>query len=125
MADKKILIIDEERFSRICSAILESQGFATKLFTDIESLAQGLSSNEFSLVLISYPHGAFLLKELRTWDIPTLVLTDMLDAELMSFLKEFSNSYCMIKPIDYEKFRCLVHDLMTDTCVMERGFNVV
>ena len=125
MGDKNILIVDEERFSRICSALLASQGYATELFTNIEDLPRSLSNNEFGLILISYPYGAFLLNELKKWDIATLILTDTLDGRLMNLLNGFSNSYCMIKPIDYEKFRSLVHDVMSDTCTMQEGYNIV
>jgi DNA-binding NtrC family response regulator len=125
VGSKNILVIDEDGFYRICSAILASEGFVAELFTDIENLPLSLSNNKFGLVLISYPYGAFLLNELKKWNIATIILTDTLDGRLMDLLNGLSNSYCMIKPIDYQKFRSLIHDVMSDHCAAQRGYNIV
>ena len=125
MGSKNILVIDEDGFYRICSAILASEGFNAELFTDIENLPLRLNSNKYGLILVSYPYGAFLLAELKKWNVATIVLTDTLDGTLINLLNGLSNSYCMIKPIDYQKFRSLIHDVMKDDCVAQEGYNIV
>ena len=125
MGNKNILVIDEEGYYRICSAILQSEGFVTEHFTHIEDLPLSLNNNKFGLILMSYPYGAFLLDELRKWNIATVVLTDTLDGKLMDLLNGLSSSYCMIKPIDYQKFRSLIHEVMSDPYTVQKGYNVV
>jgi DNA-binding response OmpR family regulator len=125
VGSKKILVVDEDGFYRICSAILASEGFVTELFTDIENLSLSLGNDKFGLILMSYPYGAFLLNELKKWNIATIILTDTLDGSLMDLLNGLSNSYCMVKPIDYQKFRALIHEVMSDHCATQKGYNIV
>jgi len=44
---------------------------------------------------------------------------------LMSILKGLTNSYCMIKPIDYQKFRELVTEIMNGYSAAKKGFSIV
>ncbi|MCL4490821.1 MAG: hypothetical protein M1510_02805 [Nitrospirae bacterium] len=57
MPDKKILIIDEAGFSRICSAILEFEGYGIETTTDFDSAQTRLGVSEFGLIITSYPYG--------------------------------------------------------------------
>ena len=114
-AKKKILIIDEAGFSRICSAILEKEGYGTDVITDIqciESLA--VNYDDFGMVITSYPYGAVLFDEFTKAKIPSLILSDRLNRDLVMILEKFdkSLSHCMIKPLDYTKFRILVKQVM-------------
>ena len=43
----------------------------------------------------------------------------------MSALAGLSNSYCMIKPIDYQKFRGLVMQIMGGYSSAKKGFSIV
>lgn len=118
-------MIDEQAFYRICSAILEDEGYLTDLFTSVNNLPVKLNRNEFGLIVISYPFGAFLLNEIRKWNITTIVFTDNIDGSLISLLSGFENSYCMIKPLDYGKFRSLVRDVMNDNFLHRKGYTIV
>ncbi len=111
---KKILIIDEAGFSRICSAILQKEGYGTNAICDVRQIDSTINYSDFGLVIMSYPFGAFLLEKLRETKIPTIILSDHINSELMMTLDHFdkSLSHCMIKPIDYYKFRTLVNQTM-------------
>ncbi len=108
---KKILIVDESGFSRICSAILEREGFVTTVNCDVEKLtSKFLNYDDFGLVITSYPYGALILEKLKGLKIPTIILSDFINRDLMTKLEDMdkSSSYCMIKPLDYNKFKSIV-----------------
>ena len=121
---KSILVIDEHSFFRICSAILEFEGFSAELFTSVEDLPARLNNNEFGLIVVSYPYGAFLLEEIKKWNLATIILIDNIDGKLISMMNGFENSYCMIKPLDYGKFRSLIQEVMSDNFVQRGGYNI-
>ena len=111
---KKILIVDEAGFSRICSAILEKEGYGTNAVADIHLSDVDIDYNDIGLVITSYPYGARLLEQLKEMRIPIIVLSDHMSGDLMTKLENFdkSLSHCMIKPLDYHKFRTLVNQTM-------------
>ena len=122
---KKILIIDESSFSRICSAILEHEGHKTEILEDIEDQLHGLDHKEFGLIIISYPFGYFLFEKIKKMNIPTIILTDHINRALISLLYGFNNSYCMVKPLDYQKFRTLINQIVSCEVPTAEGFNVL
>ena len=114
---KKILFIDEAGFSRICSAILEKEGYWTNAIaiSDIHRIeSTAVSYDDFGLVITSYPYGAVFFEELKKLKIPTIILSDRLNRELVATLEHFDKSllHCMIKPLDYTKFRILINQVM-------------
>jgi len=122
---KSILIIDEKVFYRISSAILESMGYVAELFTDIDNLSTKLCNSEIGLIITSYPYGVLMFDEIKKWDIATIVLTDNLDGKLFQLLGELEKSYCMIKPLDYDKFKSVVQEIMSEKNVFQGGYNIV
>lgn len=112
--EKQILIIDEHGFSRICSAILEEiVGYETDVVSDANELPSKLSNSELKLIVTSYPYGAFCFEEIRKTKIPTIILSDNIDGRLNNMIGDLPNAYCMIKPIDYEKFKTLVRQVVS------------
>ena len=111
---KKILILDEAGFSRICAAILEKEGFGTNAVSDIRQLGSNVNYRDFGLVITSYPYGAVLLEKLISTKVPTIILSDYMNRDLLATLDHFDKtiSHCMIKPLDYHKFRTLVNETM-------------
>ncbi len=112
---KKILIVDEAGFSRICAAILEKEGYGTSAVSDVQQFdAKLLNYEDVGLVITSYPYGAPLFEQLKKTRIPTIILSDNMNRDLLMNLERFDNSqsYCMIKPLDYNKFRTLVNQTM-------------
>ncbi len=104
---KKILIIDEKSFSLVCSAILELEGHRTEILEDIESILPRLN-NEFGLIITSYPFSYPLFEEIKKSNLPTIILIDHINKDLINLLEDFNNSYCLIKPLDYQEFKSLV-----------------
>ena len=109
---KKILIIDENRFSRICSAILEGEGFDTEIFENSENQSVKFDNKEFVLIITSYPFGHFLFEKIKKMNLPTIILTDHINRAFINLLEGFNNSYCMVKPLDYHEFRSLVKQIV-------------
>ena len=123
--DKNILIIDEQRFSRICSAILETVGYGTDTILHTNDLPSKLYNDRVGLVVTSYPYGAFLFDEIKKRNIPTIILSDNIDGTLIDILNNFNNSYCMIKPLDYDKFKSLVKQVISGDITAQGGYSLV
>jgi len=122
---KKILIIDENRFSRICSAILENEGFETETFKNAEGLLLKFDHKEFGLIITSYPFGYFLFDNIKKMNLPTIILTDHINRAFINLLEGFNNSYCMVKPLDYQEFRSLVKQIVNSDLSDTNGFNIL
>jgi hypothetical protein len=124
--DKKILIIDEYGFSRVCSAILgEIAGFETDMISHADDLPSKLNNNKLRLIVTSYPYGIFLFDEIKRRNIPTIILSDNIDGKLITILNDFNNSYCMIKPLDYDKFKTLVTQVINGEPTAQGGCSIV
>jgi DNA-binding response OmpR family regulator len=118
------MIIDEAVFGRICSAILNEEGYAVGVATNYNAMTSKDSSARPSLVVTSYP---FCCKDLKAFDnitAPVIMLTDQIDTMLMSLLKTYDNIFCLVKPIDYQRFKCLVKGVMLGEVSIPGGFNV-
>lgn len=120
---KRILIIDESGFSRVCSALLEFEGYGAETVTGVEDLGNWL--DDLGLIITSYPYGSFLFSELGKMEIPVIILSDHINRDLITVLEGFKNSYCMIKPLDYQKFRSLVRQVMGGANEALGGYNIV
>jgi DNA-binding NtrC family response regulator len=123
--DKGILIIDEDCFSRVCSALLMSEGYRIETMSSVNDLAGRLDNEEFKLIITSYPYGAFLFSDLKLRGLPTIVLSDHINIDFINNLEGFRNIFCMIKPIDYARFRSLVKDVMSGEVSVGGGYCIV
>ncbi|HYA26705.1 MAG TPA: hypothetical protein VEE82_01780 [Thermodesulfovibrionales bacterium] len=65
MRHKKILIFDEHRFARVCSAFLESAGYDAEIVTTLDGLPSSLNCEKVGLMITSYPFGPPLFEEIR------------------------------------------------------------
>jgi DNA-binding NtrC family response regulator len=122
---KKILILDEGGFSRVCSAILEFEGYSADTMADLDSLQERLEGEEFGLIVTSYPFGSFFLREIEKRKIPMIILCDHINRELFSVLEGVRNACCMMKPLDYLKFKSLVKQMMGGKPATDGGYRVV
>jgi DNA-binding response OmpR family regulator len=125
MRHKKILIFDEHRFARVCSAFLENAGYDAEIVTTLYGLPSSLDYEKVGLIITSYPFGAPLLEEIRKRAISTIILSDDIDENLIPVLEEFSNSFCMMKPLDYEKFRSIIREVMSGELNIHGGYHFV
>ena len=122
---RRALIYDEAGFSRVCSALLEIGGCDTDVMGELHDLPASLGRSDVGVVITSYPYGAFILDEVRKRNIPAIVLFDRLDERFIDVLREYANSYCMIKPLDYEKFKGLVKQLLSGRRVSREDYSIV
>jgi DNA-binding NtrC family response regulator len=123
--NRRVLIYDEAGFSRVCSALLEFGGCNTDIMGALHDLPSLLNGSNVGVVVTSYPYGAIILDEVRKRGIPTVVLFDRIDDRLISVLNEYSNSYCMMKPLDYDKFKGLVKQLLNGDQVSREDISIV
>ena len=120
-----ILIIDEYGFSKICSAILERVGYETNTASLANELSSKLNDEAVGLIVTSYPYGVSLFDEIKKRNIPTIILSDDIDGKLIDILDNLSNSFCMIKPIDYDKFKYLVKQVISGDITSQGGYSLV
>ena len=121
----RILIIDEASFSRVCSAILATEGFKAESIPHDDTLTASYTFSTYGLIITSYPYGAFLFDEIRKVSLPVIVLTDHISRDLIAMLEGFEKSYCMVKPLDYRKFKGLVTQLMKGDYSYQGGYCIV
>ncbi|SRR6266498_3311982 len=123
---ERILLIDEASFLRVCSSILETEGFATEtIAVTEENWASKLNFHDFALVISSYPYGNFIFEEIKELALPVIFLCDHISEDIIDFLEGFMKSYCMVKPLDYVKFTRLVKKLMNGEHSPYAGYNLV
>ena len=115
--NRKALIYDEAGFSRVCSALLEISGCTADIMGEHRDASHGLNNADVGVFITSYPYGAFMLDEVKKRSIPAIVLYDNLDESFIDFLNAYDNLYCMIKPLDYDKFKGLVLKLLSGAAV--------
>ena len=83
--------------------------------------------SDFGLIITSHPHSFLYHEAVKETGIPTIILSDRIDKELIDILEGFDKfpSYCMIKPIDYEKFKTLIKRLLSNEINEPGGYNIV
>jgi len=122
---KKILVVDEDCFSKVCAAILGTEGYDIKAVSSVENLSFGLKDDDVSLIITSYPFGSFLFGYLKWRRIPSIILTDQLNADFINTLDGFEDIHCMVKPIDYSRFRTLVKQVLSGESQIQGGYKIV
>jgi len=122
---EKILIIDEAGFSRVCSAILEADGFQAETISSKEQPHAVMVGHDVGLVITSYPFGSSFFAEVRRKSLPIIVLTDHISKDLLTSLSEFEKSICMMKPLNYDRFKSLVRQLMNGDSICQGGYSIV
>lgn len=109
---RKILIVDEERFCRVCAALLGLLGIESTRIVCLTHFDSDQSLENYELVITSFPYDSSLLERLQVQDIPAMVFSDCLSGELFEKLIKSDNIGCMIKPIDFEKFKEMLSKLL-------------
>lgn len=122
---KKILIMDEYGFSRVCSAILASNGYETDIAPLATDVLKKLANEPINLVVTSYPLCADFVESVGNREIPIIILSEGIDERLMGILGNFPNACCMIKPIDYDKFKNIVKRAVESSSLAEGGYSIV
>lgn len=123
--DRKVLIYNEENFSRVCSALLDMYGFTTDVIDEHHDAEKKLNSADVGIFITSYPYGAFMLEEVRKRKIPSIILFDDIGECYGKQLHMDDNLYCMKTPIDYAKFKDLVWQLLSGKRVSREDFMIL
>jgi hypothetical protein len=76
MKRKKILVFDEEGFARVCNALLQLDGHHADYLVFTQEFGPLEKMEDYGLLITSYPYGSCILKLIKHYDIPTLVLSD-------------------------------------------------
>ncbi len=111
-SSKEILIIDEDGFSKVCSAILNGEGYRTRLALSTQEAVRCISDDGISLIVSSYPYAQSFLQSTMAKEVPTIVLSDEFNNELIEIVKGIKNSICLVKPLDFERFKYIVHGIL-------------
>ncbi len=112
LSTKKILILDEEGFSKICSAMLCEDGYQTELPPSQEEAIRSVSHDGIALIISGYPYGMPLLKSQKIKDIPIIILSNEINNDLIEMMKNYKYSVCMVKPLDFQRFKYLVRGIV-------------
>jgi hypothetical protein len=123
--DEVILIIDEAGFSRVCSAILEMMGYVAEIVSNDNCFYLSSTSKKHKMVITSYPYCLNMYSVIKNMNIPMIILSDQLNNELIELLEDQNNTYCMVKPLDYQKFKCLISQTMTGHYAYAGGYSIV
>jgi hypothetical protein len=126
--EKRILIIDEAGFSRVCAAILEYEGYRPQTFRNSKSsssISKGPNENNVGLIITSYPFCVFIIDDIKVHQVPLIILSDHINNDLLHLLECRNDSYCMIKPLDYQKFKFLVKGVMNGELKVQNGYCLV
>jgi DNA-binding NtrC family response regulator len=118
---KRILILDEVGFSKICSAMLNDDGYYTELVFSEEEAINSISNDDVALIISSYPYALSLLRSKKVQDIPIIILSEEINNELVEMMKGFRYSVCMIKPLDFQRFKYLVHGIVNGYLSLKGG----
>jgi hypothetical protein len=125
VAQGEILIIDEERFSRVCSALLAMDGYVPVRYgIDVDGKFVDIN-HKYGLTVMSYPYCSSILENDSKINIPVIVLSDVISSSLISFIKKFESSFCMIKPLDFDKFKSIVSSVINYKLGKKGVFEIV
>jgi len=124
-SSKKILIIDEDGFSEVCSAILRDDGYQTELVKANKDAIRKIPADEISLIVSSYPYGTSLLKPDTIKDIPLIILSDEVNNDLLALMKKIKHSVCMVKPLDFQRLRYLVCGIVNGYTNLTTGGHII
>ena len=122
-----VLIIDEAGFSRVCSAFIEAEGFHTHTHNHAKVVgdAQKPLHGSYCLVISSFDFAVKFSAEIKKLGLPVIVLADHLSHSLIMLLEDLGNAYCMIKPLDYQKFLVLVLQIIRGEKAYCGGYSIV
>ena len=76
MNSSSILIVDEQSFGKICTALVEMNGFSTEWASGSEDDFHLRDFDRYRMVITSYPYGKILLEQLEGKQVALLVLSD-------------------------------------------------
>ena len=112
MNSSSILIVDEQSFGKICTALVEMNGFSTEWASGSEDDFHLRDFDRYRMVITSYPYGKILLEQLEGKQVALLVLSDYACGNLLKSVEENANFYCLVKPVDFSRFNEVVNNIL-------------
>lgn len=112
MTSSSILVVDEQRFGKICTALVELNGFSTEWASGGEEDFLLRNFDNYGMVITSYPYGKTLLERLGGTQVALLILSDYACCSLLKTVEENANFYCLIKPVDFSRFNDVVNNIL-------------
>jgi len=109
---KKIMIVDEDGFGRVCCALLEMYGYCSEHLSHCEDFRIRCRSGQYGLVITSYPYGSEILNDLKNSELKTIILSDFISSDLLACIKGISQVICLTKPLDFGNFRDVITKMM-------------
>lgn len=118
MNSKNILVVDEQRFGKICSALVELNGLHAEWVSGCEEEFLERNFERYDLVITSYPYGKEILPRLKGRNVALLVLSDFACESLIQAVDENANFFCLAKPVDFSRFNHVVDNLVADKVLL-------
>ncbi|MEZ4600266.1 MAG: hypothetical protein R2940_10820 [Syntrophotaleaceae bacterium] len=112
MNPDNILIVDEQSFGKICTALVKLNGFSTQWASGSEADFHAWDFDRYRMVITSYPYGKTLLQQLEGKQVALLVLSDYSCGNLLKAVESNSNFYCLVKPVDFSRFNDVVNNIL-------------
>lgn len=117
MTTKNILVVDEQRFGKICTALVELNGYGSEWASGCEDDFYQRDFERYDLVITSYPYGRLTLGSLVGKKVALLVLSDFACEDLMRAVEDNANFFCLVKPVDFSCFNHVVNNLITNEVI--------
>jgi hypothetical protein len=114
---KNILVVDEQRFGKICTALVELNGYGSEWASGCEDDFYQRDFERYDLVITSYPYGRLTLGSLVGKKVALLVLSDFACEDLMRAMEDNANFFCLVKPVDFSCFNHVVNNLITNEVI--------
>lgn len=124
MEKKKILVLDDLHFSRVCRAILEREGFFPETPESDKISATLLRWQDYGLVIASYPIAESFVEKIKSCGTPVIVLSDFINREISEALKNFATCRCLVKPLDFDNFIGVIGEMFDGDVSNQGGYDL-
>lgn len=114
MNPHRILIVDDKRFGKICSALVTQSGFQSDWANGDEEGLSRLDLARYDLVITSYPYSRQVLNLLAEKGRAVLILADYACDELLAAVAHRANCFYAVKPLDFSRFGHMVKNILEE-----------
>ncbi len=110
----RILILDEQPFGRICSALVLQNGYEGDwaAIAGEELVLPDLTP--YRLIITSYPYSRAVLEQLPEQGRALLVLADYACNDLLQALGDRRNCYFAVKPLNFFNFGNIIRHILDE-----------
>ena len=112
MKADRILILDEHRFGRICSALVLQSGYQGEWSAIAGENLVLPDLTPYRLIITSYPYSRPVLELLPDQNRALLVLADYACDDLLQAVGDRHNCYFAVKPLNFLNFGNMVGHIL-------------